>query len=39
MLVRVTLVDINQKMVDAYSWDLWRAAYLINGGGVIVKKP
>jgi hypothetical protein len=22
----------NRKMADAYSWDLWGAAYLINGG-------
>lgn len=22
----------NQKLVDAYTWDLWGAAYLINGG-------
>jgi hypothetical protein len=22
----------NRKMVDAYRWDLWGAAYLINGG-------
>jgi hypothetical protein len=22
----------NQKMKDAYTWDLWGAAYLINGG-------
>jgi hypothetical protein len=22
----------NQKLADAYTWDLWAAAYLINGG-------
>jgi hypothetical protein len=24
--------QFNQKLADAYSWDLWGAAYLINGG-------
>jgi hypothetical protein len=23
---------ISQKLVDSYKWDLWNAAYLINGG-------
>jgi hypothetical protein len=24
--------DFNQKLADAYTWDLWGAGYLINGG-------
>jgi hypothetical protein len=24
--------QFNQKLADAYTWDLWGAAYLINGG-------
>src|SRR6266542_1621144 len=25
--------QFNRKLADAYTWDLWGAAYLINGGG------
>ena len=38
-LIKLTPEDIrefhkqfNQKLADAYTWDLWGAAYLINGG-------